>query len=166
MRTPPSRWAFHDPALLWLFPATYLAHLLEEWFARAPILLWTLSLRAPLDSRWFLGANSLGLALMIVAVRLVPRGPRWHWIAPALATSVLLNSVGHLAGALMAGHYSAGLATAVILWIPLGMLTLARAAHQARISALWWGVTAGALVDLAVIGAIIVSGMAKTDPSL
>lgn len=166
MRAPPLRWTFHDPALLWLFPATYLAHLLEEWWAGAPVLLWTLALRAPLDSRWFLGTNALGLVLMIVAVRLVPRGPRWHWIAPALATSVLLNSAGHLAGALMAGQYSAGLATAVIFWIPLGMLTLARAAHQARISTLSWGVTAGALVDLAVIGAVIVSGMASRDPIL
>lgn len=61
----------------------------------------------------------------------------------------------------MAGQYSAGLATAVILWIPLGMLTLARAAHQARVSTLWWGVTAVALVDLAVM-----SGMGTRDPTL
>lgn len=149
----PTRWTYTDPALLALFPATYVAHLVEEWLAPASVLLWTLEAE-PGSGTWFVAGNAAGVVLMLTAVRLVRRGPRFHWIAPALAVAVLLNTVGHVAGAAQTSRYSAGMVSAVALWVPLGLLTLVRAWDQADRRTLMAGVIAGMLVELSVVGAL------------
>ena len=47
----PSRWKFSDPALLWLFPASYVLHFVEELATTAPVLVWTASLEVRSLSR-------------------------------------------------------------------------------------------------------------------
>jgi hypothetical protein len=148
------RWKFYDPALLYLFPATYIAHLVEEWLASAPIRLWAIEADRPLAAIPFMSANATGLLLMLAGIHLVRRGARFRWIVPALATAVLLNTAGHLAGSFAAGGYSAGLITAVVLWVPLGMLTLLRAWDQATPRTLVGGVAVGVVVEIVVVFAI------------
>jgi hypothetical protein len=145
------RWKFYDPALLALFPLTYVLHLGEEWFAFAPIVHWTARADRPLDPAFFIIANGLGLALMLNGVWLAFRLSRFRWVAPALAVAVLLNTAGHLVGSASIGAYSAGLISAVVLWIPLGMLTLVRAWDQATRRTLVAGVIVGCVIELTVV---------------
>ena len=146
-----TRWQFYDPALLGLFPLTYVLHLAEEWFASAPIVHWTARADRPLDDAVFIVANGIGLVLMITGVSLASRTARFHWIVPTLAIAVLLNTAGHLVGSVAISGYAAGLVTAIILWIPLGMLTLLRVWDQARVRTLVEGAIAGVFIELAVV---------------
>lgn len=149
-----TRWKFYDPALLWLFPGSYALHLLEEWAVDAPIALWHVHLVRPIDAWAFVLPNLFGLALMSVGVRLVGRNPRYDWIAPALATAVLLNTAGHFVGSIVTGHYSAGLTTGVVFWIPLGLLTLIRVASQSTPKTLWGSAVVGVAIELVVVAVL------------
>ncbi len=150
----PTRWKFYDPALLFLFPVSYVVHLIEEWFASAPIAEWWSEAGHPLDPDRFLIANAIGLSLMLNGIYLVSRSSRFQWIVPALATAVLLNTAGHLVGSVRTQAYSAGLISAIILWIPLGLLTMLRVWDQARGRVLIAGVCAGAIIELVVVLAL------------
>ena len=141
------RWQFHDPWLLFLFPASYAIHIVEEATVDAPILLWTAVMAQPLPIALFLTGNAIALLLMTVGVWLVPRGAAFRWIAPAVATAVLLNTAGHLVGSVLARAYSAGLMSAVVLWVPLGMLTMLRVWDQASYRTLVAGVVVGIVIE-------------------
>jgi Protein of unknown function with HXXEE motif len=149
-----TRWKFYDPALLFLFPVSYVVHLAEEWFAAAPIVEWWSAAGHPLDPTRFVVANAIGLSLMLNGIYLVSHGSRFRWIVPALATAVLLNTAGHLVGSVRIQAYSAGLISAIILWTPLGLLTMLRVWDQARSRVLIVGVCAGAIVELVVVLAL------------
>jgi hypothetical protein len=153
-----SRWKFNDPVLLSLFPATYVLHLAEEWFSPASIVHWTTHAERPLDAAYFIGANVVGLILTLIGIRLAQRSARFHWIVPALAAAVLLNTAGHLAGSFSTGGYSAGLITAIILWIPLGLLTLMRVWDQASSRTLAAGLVIGVLIELVVVAMLRLVG--------
>ena len=75
--------------------------------------------------------------------------PRRGWIAVTIATIALVNTASHLAGALLTRGYAPGLVSAVILYVPLGSLTLLRALDQARDQA-GRGVLAGVLLHAVV----------------
>jgi hypothetical protein len=155
-----TRWKFDDPALLWLFPVTYVIHLIEEWLATAPILLWHASLDRPLTAA-FAAQNAVALVLMAAGVHLVGRGRSFHWIVPAMATAVLLNTAGHLVGSISFERYSAGLMTAAILWIPLSLLTLVRVGDGAPATVLVCGAAVGVCIEAIVLAAVATSGAAN-----
>jgi Protein of unknown function with HXXEE motif len=147
----PTRWRFYDPALLLLFPVSYLIHLAEEWFAPAPIIEWWSEAARPLDPARFVIGNAIGLSLMLNGIYLVSRGSRFRWIVPALATAVLLNTAGHFVGSVRAEAYSAGLISGIIFWVPLGLLAMVRVWDQARRRVLIAGIFAGAMIELVVV---------------
>jgi hypothetical protein len=149
--SPLYRWKFHDPMLLSLFPITYVLHLTEEWFAPVPIVHWAARAERPLDPAVFIIANGIGLSLMLNGIWLAQRMTRFRWIVPALATAVLLNTFGHLVGSVSMGGYSAGLVTASIFWIPLGMLTLMRVWDQATRRTLVAGLIVGFAIEIIVV---------------
>jgi hypothetical protein len=154
MARQPVRWKFYDPQLLWLFPLSYAIHFSEEFLTQAPVLLWSVRLDRARAQPAFVAASVVALALMIAGVSLAQRGPRFHWIVPALAVAVLLNTTGHLVGSALAGAYSAGMMTAVIFWIPLALLTLLRAVDQASAKQLATGIAVGVIIELVVIATI------------
>jgi hypothetical protein len=147
---PAKRWQFDDPVLLYLYPATYVLHLIEEWAASAPIAHWAMRADRPLDAATFVAANALGLVLMSTGVRLVQRSTAFHWVVPALATAVALNTAGHMVGSVMLGGYSAGLVMAIIFWIPLGLLSLLRIWDQSSRRTLAAGIACGMAIELVV----------------
>jgi hypothetical protein len=150
------RWHYCDPPLLWLFPVSYAIHIAEEhafgfthWAAR--------HLGSTMSARTLLGSNAFGLVLMIAGVRLASRNSRHAWIAVALATAVLLNALGHVAGTLASGAYSPGLLTSVVMWLPLGLLTLVRAIYQASRRTLAVGTSVGVAIQAVVT--IVAAGL-------
>jgi hypothetical protein len=148
------RWKFDDPALLHLYPVTYVLHLLEEWTAAAPLVQWGVRADHPLDATTFVAANIIGLVLMIAGIVLVGRTAAFAWVVPALGTAVALNTAGHVVGSVVTGGYSAGLVTAVVLWIPLALLTLLRVWDQASGRTFTTGLAAGLIIELVVVSVL------------
>jgi hypothetical protein len=144
--TQSSRWRFYDPALLYL------------WFATAPIVHWGFSATRPLAALSFLGVNAAGLLLMILGIHLVRSDARFHWVVAALATAVILNTAGHVVGSMVVRGYAAGLITAVIFWIPLGLLTLLRVWDQASGRTLAVGLLVGVVIEVVVTAMLPVVG--------
>ena len=128
------RWHYRDGALLWFFPPAYAVHVLEQLVA----------------AHGFLPVNAVGMVLLLVAVRRASRDERAGWMAVTIATVAALNGMAHVLGTLVAGRYSPGLVSGVVLYLPLGALTLLRAAYQADGPAVGWGIAAGLAVHAAV----------------
>ena len=147
---PSFRWQYYDPALLRLFPFSYLVHLAEEWLTAAPVALWSVRADPPLPMT-LLAANAVGLVAMTLGVWIASRAPRYRWIAPAVATAVLLNTVGHAAATVMLREYSAGLISAVVLWVPIGVLTWLRCLLQASARVHAAGLAVGMLIEGVVV---------------
>lgn len=120
-RTPPSP----TGTWLWLFPATYLAHIVEELVADFPSWLRRISGTA-FNPGQFLALNAAAWLVMCAAV-LVARSRRGgSWLVPALGSAVAANAVLHLGGSLVTAGYSPGAVSAALLWVPLGALALRR----------------------------------------
>jgi hypothetical protein len=71
-------------------------------------------------------------------------------MAIAVATIAAVNALAHLIGTLVTAHYSPGLISGIVLYVPLGSLTLLRAAHQARADVVRRGILAGVAIHAAV----------------
>ena len=128
-----SGWRYDDPPLVWLFVAAYAAHVVEEFFGGFPQWVALVAGR-PLPVREFAIINAFGLAAMVAAARVSTRREPLAWLAIGVATVVLVNALLHLLGSLLTGTYSPGLITGVVLYLPLGLLLLLRASHQAPAS--------------------------------
>lgn len=136
------RWHYRDALLLWLFPAAYAVHILEEWFGGFPAWLARVS-GAPLPWPAFVAINIVGLAVMTAASRAASGREERGWMAVGIATVVLVNAFAHIIGSIVTGSYSPGLFSSVILYLPLGQLALLRAWSQSSSTTLGRGVAAG-----------------------
>ena len=143
-----ARWSYRDAALLWLFVAAFAIHVAEEWLGGFPA--WVASVVSrPMPAAAFLIINGIAMLLMIAGVRAAIRTERRGWIAVTIATIALVNTVSHLAGAVVTRSYAPGLMSALVLYVPLGSLTMIRALDQAR-DQVARGVLAGILLHAAV----------------
>jgi hypothetical protein len=130
--------------LLWLCVSAYGVHVLEEfvfnWQSWARNVL-------HLPARWedFYITNALVIVLGVVAVMIAPR---WPLVASGFPFLLLINALGfHIAPFCWTrGRFSPGLITAVLLFLPLGIVTI-RAAH----------LDLGSLVGAAGVGALLMA---------
>ena len=138
-----------------LFPTTYWVHIAEEcWGGFAARI--AEATGVAISDGAFLAANALLWTLMATVVVLVLRSPSRAPLVVALATVVTINAAVHAGGTLLAASYSPGLVSAVLLWLPLGVMTLVRghrvlAARSFR-SGVLIGVVAHAFVPLIAMG--------------
>ena len=140
------RWNYRDPQLLWLFVPAYLAHLAEEYWAGAGLPAWFALLTGrPLPVRAFFMINAIALVILVIGLREAVRRESAGWFAVAIASLVSLNAMLHLSGTILTRTYSPGLISGIVLYVPLGMLTLMRAWQQQSIGRFWAGVGAGVL---------------------
>jgi hypothetical protein len=145
------RWHYRDPLLLWLFPAAFAAHVVEESLAGETFPVWLARVAGePLPFGAFLVINLVGVIVVAGAVGAATRRESAGWLAVAIATLVSLNALLHLAGTVVTAAYSPGLITAVVLYAPLGGLTLLRAGHQMPRAPFLSGVCAGVLAHALV----------------
>jgi hypothetical protein len=152
------RWDYRDAGLLWLFVPAYGVHLVEEWFAGFPAWLATVVGR-PLPVTVFVSINAVAMVIAVLGIRAAVRTERYGWIAIAIATVFLINTLSHLAGSLVTGTYTPGLFSAVILYVPLASVVLVRALDQASRQHMLQGVIAGALIH----GAVFIVAYATTN---
>ena len=139
--------------VLWLsfFPLTYLAHLAEEYWARGGYSSYLLRrYSVELSPRRFLALQSLGLFLMILGAVLavVLRFP--VTMLAILSAIVLGNTLVHLMRSLGDHTYTPGLLTAVTLWLPLSVVTVAAIWPAASVAKLVFGLLIGGLVNYIV----------------
>jgi hypothetical protein len=143
------RWQYNDPLLAWLLVAAYAAHVVEEWFGGFPEWLGIVA-GAPLPRSEFLAINAVALLVAIAATRVATRGDSRGWVAIAVAAVLFINALLHILGSVLTATYSPGLFTGVILYVPLGGLSLLRAWSQAPRGWFARGVLAGLAAHAAV----------------
>jgi hypothetical protein len=136
------RWHYRDPLLLWLLPAAYACHLIEEWLGGFPRWI-SRVIGAPLPDGAFLAINAVALTIMLAAIRAARRDERHGWMGVAVATILFTNGIAHLLGSVATGSYSPGLFTGVVLYLPLASLVLLRAWTQAGEGGFGRGVASG-----------------------
>jgi hypothetical protein len=109
----------------WVFPATYLLHIAEEYWGGEGYSVYLLRLRGvQLSPTQFLLVHAIGLALMIVGIILAGRLRFPNLLTVILGAVVLINGLTHLLLSLAHTEYVPGLVTSILLWIPLGIATL------------------------------------------
>ena len=143
----------------WLFPATYLIHILEEWRGGEGFTAWMARVAGvELSAGEFLCWNAVALLLMSAGIVLTLRFKTFGWLLLAYGTAFLLNALSHLAASLYTVTYSPGLASGLLLWLPLGALalvylkpTLTRRARRA-------GLLVGLLIHCVVLAFTLFGG--------
>jgi len=143
------RWHYRDAGLLWLFVPAYVAHVAEEWLGGFPQWIAMVAGR-PLPASAFFIVNGIALLLAVAGIRAAIRSDRYGWIAVAVATIALVNTLAHAGGAALTGTYSPGLISAVVLYVPLGALAIIRAVDQAPREQLRRGIAAGLIIHALV----------------
>jgi Protein of unknown function with HXXEE motif len=143
------RWQYRDAGLLWPFVPAYAVHVAEEWFGGFPQWIGMVAGR-PLPAATFLIINGVAMVLLVAGIRAAMRSDRYGWIAVAVATIALVNTLAHAAGTAWTGSYSPGLISAVLLYVPLGGLAMVRALDQAPSPQLARGIGAGLIIHAAV----------------
>ena len=143
------RWHYRDGGLLWPFVPAYAIHVAEEWFAGFPVWIARVTGR-PVPDAAFVLINSVALVLLIAGIRAATRKEDSGWIAVAVATIALVNTIAHAAGAAFTRSYSPGLISAIVFYVPLASLTMIRALDQAPRLQLRRGVAAGLLIHAGV----------------
>jgi hypothetical protein len=144
-----------------LFPATYLAHIAEEYWGGFPARFAELTGLAAPDAA-FLGANALFWVLMAAAAVLVLRRPSRAPLVVVIATVVTVNATLHVGGSLLTASYSPGVVSGVLLWLPLGVMALVRGhrvlPERSFRSGVLIGLVAHVLVPLVGVGFILALG--------
>jgi Protein of unknown function with HXXEE motif len=111
--------------LPWLFPLTYLLHIAEEYWGGGGFSAYMARTRGVnLPPTRFLLMNGIGLGLMIVGVVLARRLRFTHWLLACFGAVVVGNGLSHTVNSVATREYNPGLVTGLLIWIPLGLLTL------------------------------------------
>lgn len=136
---------------LWLFPATYLVHLTEEYWGGEGFYRWLAKFAGNgLTAGQFLSINAVFMIIMILSMLVILRGPAWHWLLSGYGTLVVINGALHVIGTMVTATYSPGLVSGVLLWIPLGIYTLRRSRRALPPVVFWFGFSAGIVMHAAV----------------
>jgi uncharacterized protein with HXXEE motif len=109
----------------WLFPVAVLVHIIEEYwggvaFSTSPSEMRGVSLRPA----QFLTLTAIGLGLLTVGVVLAHRLKFQQWLMVCLGTIVSINGLTHTASSIFKAEYNPGLISGVLIFIPLGVVTL------------------------------------------
>src|SRR5882672_10599388 len=115
------------PTTLWLalFPISYLIHFVEEFWGGEGYHAYLFRLRGVhLSPTRFVAFQAMGFVLF-VAAGVISRQLKFpEFMIVVLGGLVLCNGITHTITALWAGGYGPGLLSSVLLWIPLGALTM------------------------------------------
>ena len=136
---------------MWAFPVSQAIHGGEEYgagysFHRSLSHLSGL----PTSATNLLILHGCFLLAMTLSVLLIRRSARWSWLISCLAVLVLINGLIHLMQAFLQGSYTSGLASSVILWLPLGAIALLRSRSCDTSARFWTGVLTGLAVEIPV----------------
>lgn len=137
----------------WLFPVTYLIHIAEEYVAGVALAPSPNKIRgANMTATQFLVLNGFACALLVAGMILSRRFGFRQWLLVCLATVVMVNGLFHVAGTIrIAGRYNPGLISGVLIWIPLGIVTLMRMKKSMRPNKYRAAMAVGVGINLVVL---------------
>jgi len=137
--------------IFWLFPLSYLIHIGEEYWAGFPEYM-QVRHNVGLTSGRFLLLQMVGLSLMVLGLLLARRLHFPNLMLAILSAVVITNALVHLVRSIQISGYEPGLASACLIWIPLGFFTLTGLSKAMTINryglALSIGVSIGAAVEV------------------
>ena len=132
----------------WLFPATYLIHIAEEYWGGEGYSAYLLRLRGVhLSPPRFLVIQSLGFVLMVTGVILARRFGFPQMMLVILGAIVLVNGLTHAVTSVRHRGYGPGLVSSLVIWIPLGLITLFQFKGIISERRYWTGVVIGVGVN-------------------
>jgi hypothetical protein len=109
----------------WLFPATYLAHIAEEYWGGGGFSLHQFKKQGIVfTTQRFLALTGVGFVLIVVGIILGEAFGFLEVILVILGTVVLANGLSHTVSWIVEAEYNPGLITGLLIWIPLGAATL------------------------------------------
>ncbi len=132
----------------WLvLPASYLAHLAEEWFGGEGFASWTARVvGAPVSERRFIVVNSIAAPAFLLGAVLAITKPAWHWFIVTFGTVVLVNGLLHVLGSIGTGSYSPGVITGSALYLPLGIVALRLGRTRSPETTFWVAAAVGVAI--------------------
>ena len=134
----------------WLFPVTYLAHIAEEYWGGFPS--WIARFwGVPASDANFLSWNGGAWVMMCVGVALVLVTKSYRWLLVSFGTVVLINGFVHALASVVTWSYSPGLVSGLLLYVPLGLVTLLRAKRGVNARTLRAGVVVGVVMHAVVV---------------
>lgn len=134
----------------WLFPVAYLIHIAEEYWGGFPAWIarfWGVES----SSSNFLSWNGGAWVMMTVGVGLVLKTKSYRWLLVSFGTVVLVNGLVHAIASVVTFSYSPGLVSGLLLFIPLGAITLRRARAQVNRRTFRAGVIVGLVMHAVVV---------------
>ena len=106
-------------------PIAFLAHICEEWLGGPGFPAWTQStFGVGVSPARFVLISGSGLLMMTVSIIAALRDRRRAWLAATFAAMITLNGLLHAIATVAFSTYSPGTITGLLLFIPLGGLTL------------------------------------------
>src|SRR5688572_24889425 len=144
---------------LWLIVITYVIHILEEYWGGEGYSAHLLKTKGVyMSSSRFLVAQTIGVALMVVGVLIAKRLRFPNSLAIIYAATVLGNAVTHMVSSLRTFEYEPGLISSIVVWLPLGLLTILYFRHYVlNARRFWLSIAIGVLINV-VIGVITMRG--------
>ena len=134
----------------WLFPLSYLVHILEEYWGGFPAWIarfW--GVESSLSN--FLSWNGGALVMMMVGIMLVLKTKSYRWLLVSFGMVVLINGLVHAIASVVTKSYSPGLISGLLLFIPLGAITLMRAREKVNRRTFRAGLIVGVLMHMFVV---------------
>jgi Protein of unknown function with HXXEE motif len=134
----------------WLFPISYLIHIAEEYWGGFPAWIarfW--GVESSLSN--FLSWNGGALLMMTVGVAIALKTKSYRWLLVSFGTVVLINGLVHAGASVLTRSYSPGVISGLLLFIPLGAITLLRARKTVNRRTLRAGVIVGVLMHAVVV---------------
>ena len=111
----------------WLFPLSYVIHIAEEYWGGEGYPAYIFRLRGVhMSTSRFLMAQGMGIVLVTIGVILARRLKFLPMMLVILGTIVLANSLTHIVTALSILGYGPGLVSSILIWGPLGIVTVVR----------------------------------------
>jgi hypothetical protein len=134
----------------WLFPIAYLVHIAEEYWGGFPVWVSRFWGVESSDSN-FLSWNGGAWLMMLVGVALVLWTKSYRWLLVGFGTVVLINGTVHTVASVLTRSYSPGLISGLLLFVPLGAITLVRAWKKVNRLTFRVGVIVGILMHAVVV---------------
>jgi len=113
-----------------LFPATYLIHVLEEYYGGSSRRVSNNKVPGTnVSPVQFVLFNGIGIGLMLIGFVIARTDGFVNWLSVMLSTVVLVNGISHTYATLSRREYNPGFISGILVWVPLGIVTLYRLSH-------------------------------------
>jgi Protein of unknown function with HXXEE motif len=156
-RLPRYKWSMPDDSTSsivlwsWLFPLTYIIHIVEEFYGGEGYPAYLKRLRGvEMAPTKFLVGQGIGLALIILGILIARRFSFPRQLLIILAAVVMINGLTHLVTSSYYRQYGPGLISGVLIWIPLGIATLIRFKNDIKPGRYWLCFAIGVGINVAI----------------